>query len=284
VINADSEANAMKIEMPCGRGTVEFAIPAGLEEKVTLWASRASGIIGKPHEQLEQALANPMGVPPLEELAKGKKTACVVISDKTRPVPNKLILPPLLAKLEKAGIARDDITILIANGMHGPTIDDALIELLGPEIIAAYRIVNHDCQDKKMLRKVGEAGGWSIEVNRIYLDAELKILTGLIEPHPFAGYSGGGKSILPGISGLDTMRYMHSFNLLDQSSVAAARLEGNPFHQLVMQTAKTAGVDFVVNLLQDQERRLTGIFAGGPGTGISRRDQAGGKDLNHPLP
>jgi nickel-dependent lactate racemase len=178
-------------------------------------------------------------------------------------VPNQIILPPLLAGLERAGLKREHITILVANGMHPPTTGQALKELVGREIMDGYRIVNHDCRAQSELKEVVRIAEWPIEINRLYLEADLKILTGLIEPHPFAGYSGGGKAILPGIASLDTMRFMHSFALLDQNGVAADSLAGNPFHTYVKQAAHKAGVDLVVNVLQDQRRNLSGLFAGG---------------------
>ena len=253
----------MKIEMPLGRGVAKLEIPPALESKVTLWQSQGGEALPDPVQSLRQALAQPLGGPPLLELARGKKTACVVISDQTRPVPNRLILPPLLGTLQQAGLAREDITVLIATGMHEPTKGEALREMVGREIIGRYRIVNHDCRAKRDLQEVTQIEGWPIQVNRTYLEADLKILTGLIEPHPFAGYSGGGKSILPGISSFDTMRFMHSFDLLDQEAVGPASLAGNPFHTHVRQVARRVGVDFVVNALQDQQRRLIGLFAGG---------------------
>lgn len=135
-------------------------------------------------------MASPQSGPPLTELARGKKSACVVISDITRPVPNRLLLPPLLETLLAAGVPREGITLLIATGMHRPNLGTELEELLGPEIAAAWPVVNHDCRDDASLEVVDTIEGQPIAVNRRYLAAELKIVTGLIEPHPFAGYSG----------------------------------------------------------------------------------------------
>ena len=178
-------------------------------------------------------MASPLGVASLDQLAAKSRTACVVISDITRPAPNKLLLPPILDTLRVAGLGREDICILVATGMHGPTQGEALTELVGPEIAAGYDIVNHDCRADAELHEIMRIEGWPIRVNRRYLEADLKILTGLIEPHPFAGYSGGGKSVLPGIASFDSMRFMHSFALVDDPRVAAANLEDNPFQDYV---------------------------------------------------
>ncbi len=253
----------MIVELPCGRGGLELRVPSSMEDRVTVWRTKTREPLPDPVKAIQDALARPLGAPGLSELARGKKSACVVISDITRPAPNRLLLPPILKGLQEAGIGRENICILIATGMHDPTGGAALIELVGREIAQVYNIVNHDCHDDAGLREVTCIEGWPIKVNRRYLDAELKILTGLIEPHPFAGYSGGGKSILPGISSFDTMRFMHSFALLDDPKVAAARLAGNPFQAHVQEAARAAGVDLALNVVQDKQKRLAGVFAGG---------------------
>ena len=134
--------------------------------------------LADPQAATAQVLAEPIGTPPLAELAKGRDNACVVMSDITRPVPNKVILPPLLKTLEESGIARDKITILIATGMHRPNEGAELESMVGPEIMDNYRIVNHFCRKEEDLRYVTEIDGAPIEINHHYLDADLKILTG----------------------------------------------------------------------------------------------------------
>jgi nickel-dependent lactate racemase len=195
-------------------------------------------------------------------LARGKKSACVVVSDITRPVPNRLILPPLLAAIERAGVPRREVTILIATGMHRPNTGDELEELLGREVAAGWRVVNHDCRDSAALEVVDTIQGAPMAINRLYLKAELKIVTGLIEPHPFAGFSGGAKSILPGLAGLASMKHMHSFAMVDDPRLASARLEGNPFQEQVQRVGRRAGLDFLLNVVIDRERRPVGVFAG----------------------
>ena len=156
------------------------------------------------------ALAAPIESPPLRQLAQGKGDAVIVVSDITRPVPNSLLLPPILAELEEAGIPRERIVILIATGMHRPNEGAEVERLLGREIAARSRVVNHLAKDDAAMTLVGEIGdGVPAYVNRHYVAAGLKILTGFIEPHMWAGYSGGRKSLLPGISSLRTLQYMH---------------------------------------------------------------------------
>jgi nickel-dependent lactate racemase len=215
-----------------------------------------------PRESVHEVLIDPIGVLPLVSLAKDRKNACVVISDVTRPVPNKIILPPILETLESAGIARQDITILIATGMHRPNLGKELEQVVGARIMADYRIVNHYCRKEEDLRKIAEIDGAPIEINKHYLDADLKILTGLIEPHMYAGYSGGRKSILPGISSYKTMTFMHSFAMIDHPGVTNCKLQGNPFHKAGEEVARLAGVDFIVNVVINKQRELVGVFAG----------------------
>ena len=215
-----------------------------------------------PEAAVYAALADPVGSPPLSDLARGRKNACVVISDFTRPVPNKVILPPLLKTLEDGGIERGRITILIATGMHRPNLGEELEYLVGREIMDNYPIVNHYCRRSEQYRKIDEIDGAPIEINNHYLDADLKILTGLIEPHFYAGYSGGRKAILPGISSLETMKFMHSFKMIDHPMVTNCVLEGNPFHEYGIRVTELAGADFILNVVINKERDIAGVFAG----------------------
>lgn len=252
----------MTIEIPCHREKVTLTFPETVNDRIRIINSvnQSAPVIGA--DAISAALAAPIGTCPLEQLARDKRSACIVISDITRPVPNKLILPPLLDTIEKAGIPRDSITLLIATGMHRPNLGDELIELVGAEIASNYHIVNHDCEDRATLRQVMTIDGHPIEVNQHYLDADLKILTGLIEPHPFAGFSGGGKSILPGISSFETMKFMHSFALVDHPDVATAKVDDNPFRLHVNSICEQAGVDFIVNVIVDHAKQPVHLFAG----------------------
>jgi nickel-dependent lactate racemase len=165
--------------------------------------------------------------------------------------------------MESHGIRRSDITILIATGMHRPCESRELLELLGEDLIQKYKVVNHRAEMPSTLDQIGfTLKGARIEVNRIYAQADLKILTGLIEPHFMAGYSGGRKSICPGIMGLDTFRYSHGIECLEHPRATNCVLDGNPFHEEAVEVAKVAGCDFILNVVLDEQRRLSGVFAG----------------------
>ncbi len=242
----------------------ETQIDLSLPDEVVILESSAVAPLPDPEGELRRALAEPIASPPLAEIARGRSNACIVISDITRPVPNQVLLPPLLQMLEEAGIPRDRIHILIATGMHRPNEGQELESMVGSWVMANYQITNHKCRDREHLRQVGTMDGGPIELNTTYLDADLKILTGLIEPHMYAGYSGGRKSLLPGIASLETLRYMHSFAMIAHPGVTNCKLEGNPFHEAGEKVMAMAGADFLVNVVINKQRQITGIFAGHP--------------------
>ena len=250
--------NDLNARLLCGERTVDLQLP----ESVAILEMKPLDRLPDPESAVYSALAGPIGSPPLTEIAKGKRNACVVISDFTRPVPNRIILPPLLKTLEESGINRDEITILIATGMHRPNLGDELKYLVGREIMNNYTIVNHYCRKPEAYRKVDEIEGAPIEINNRYLDADLKILTGLIEPHFYAGFSGGRKSILPGISSFETMKFMHSYKMIDHPKVTNCILEGNPFHEYGIRVSELARPDFILNVVINRKREIAGVFAG----------------------
>ncbi len=212
---------------------------------------------------LQQKLANPTGTPSLLELAKGRKDACIVICDITRPVPNELILTQLTATLEEAGIPREKILILIATGLHRPNEGEELTELVGPEIAAKYRVENHHGKILDEHTFLGDSPrGVPAWIDSRYVNADLKITTGLIEPHLMAGYSGGRKLICPGIAALETVKIWHGPAFLEHPKADCGFLEGNPVHEENTAIAKMAGCDFIVNVTLDKNRQVTSIVAG----------------------
>jgi len=248
----------MKTNLLCGKESVTIDLP----DNALFIKNKPAVNIKDPATAVLDALNKPIGTQPLAEIARGRKNACIVISDVTRPVPNQVILPPLLETIENSGIPREKITILIATGMHRPNLGAELEGMVGRRIMDNYRIVNHYCQKSEELREIAKIDGAPIEINTHYLDADLKILTGLIEPHFYAGFSGSRKSILPGISSFETMKFMHSFRVIDQLQEANCRLENNIFHDYAMRVTELAGVDFILNVVINQERQLAGVFGG----------------------
>ncbi len=248
----------MRVGLLCGQKTVDLELP----DSVLLLEMKKAKALEDPAGAVRHALSHPIQSPPLRDIASGKKNACVVISDITRPVPNRILLPPVLETLEVCGIKKENVTILIATGMHRPNLGQELEGMIGREIADQYPIVNHYCRKPEEYRRIDEIDGAPIEINRHYLDADLKILTGLIEPHFYAGYSGGRKAILPGISSFETMKFMHSFKMIDHPKVTNCVLDGNPFHEYGLRITERAGADFIVNVVINKERQIAGVFAG----------------------
>ena len=251
----------MKVEMRYGTGILPIEIPDKNVAKV-LEISESSPL---PDEvrAVREAIAHPIASQPLAEIGKGRASACIVISDITRPVPNKVILPPMLEVLEQTGIPREKITILIATGIHRPNDAEELETMVGSDIMKTYRIVNHFSQKPETHAYLGKTqNGTPVHIDKTYLEADLKITTGLIEPHLMAGYSGGRKAICPGIASVETMKVMHGPELMEHPKSAVGILEGNPFHIEATEIALMAGADFNLNVAIDKQRRITGVFAG----------------------
>ena len=251
----------MKVEMRYGTGILPIEIPDKNVAKVL----EISESMPLPDEirAVREAIAQPIASQPLAEIGKGRASACIVISDITRPVPNKVILPPMLETLEQTGIPREKITILIATGIHRPNDAEELETMVGSDIMKTYRIVNHFSQKPETHAYLGKTqNGTPVHIDKTYLEADLKITTGLIEPHLMAGYSGGRKAICPGIASVETMKVMHGPELMEHPKSAVGILEGNPFHIEATEIALMAGADFNLNVAIDKQRRITGVFAG----------------------
>jgi nickel-dependent lactate racemase len=187
----------------------------------------------------------------------------VVVCDITRPVPNKLILPPVLRTLEAAGIPRAGITVLVATGLHRPNEGAELVELVGEFVATNYRCENHRGKERDEHEYLGTTpNGVPAWIDRRYTRAELKITTGLIEPHLMAGYSGGRKLVCPGIAGLETVRVWHGPRFLEHPNADCGVVEGNPVHEENTRIALMAGCDFIVNVCIDGARRVTWLGAG----------------------
>lgn len=249
----------MKITMDYGTEGLEIELP----KSATVLGMCDTPALNTVDRAIEKSLLEPIESPSLRELARGAKDACVVISDITRPVPNKIILPPILRILEQEGIAREDIVLLIATGLHRPNEGEELRSLVGSEIAQKYRVINHRAKEKETLTYIGDtSGGAPVWINSVYLQADLKIATSLIEPHLMAGYSGGRKAICPGLMGVETMKVLHGPKLLASPKCVEGEIKDNPFHHEALAVAKRARVDFTLNVSMNERREITGVFAG----------------------
>ena len=251
----------MRLQFPYGRKTLSLDIP---DERVRGVLSSGlerydSGM--EPSVLMERALANPVGSPPLSELARGKRNIVLLASDHTRPVPSRVLVPPMLRELRR-GNPDAEITILIATGCHrGPTKAE-LSDKFGAELVAQEHIVVHDC-DKSEFVNVGTLpGGGDCFLNRLVIDADLVVAEGFIEPHFFAGYSGSRKSVLPGVASRQTVLANHRAELIASPAARTGILEGNPIHADMVWAARKAGLAFIVNAVINAEKEPVYIAAG----------------------
>ena len=216
-----------------------------------------------PSSRIESCLREPIGTEPLAELAHRRKDACVVICDVTRPVPNAVLLPPILATLEAGGIARENILVLVATGMHRPNVGDELKQMVGESVFNNYRIENHDGRELSDHIHLGQTPrGVPAWIDRRYVEAGLKITTGLIEPHFMAGFSGGRKVICPGVAAFETIKLWHGPPLIEHPNARTGCLDGNPIHEDNTRIARMAGCDFIVNVVVNARRQILHVVAG----------------------
>jgi len=251
----------MRVQLDYGKTGLEVELPD--DRLAGLLQTRDAEPLEDPQTAIREAIKNPTGAPPLAELARGKQTACIVVCDITRPVPNKMILPELLSTIEQAGVPREGITILVATGLHRPNEGEELVELVGAEVAENYRCENHHGKVLDEHTYLGTTDkGVPAWIDTRYVEAELKITTGLIEPHLMAGYSGGRKLICPGIAALETVKIWHGPDFLEHPKADQGYLDGNPVHEENTRIAKMAGCDFIVNVTLDKQRQVTSMVAG----------------------
>ena len=251
----------MKFTLDYGRTGLDVEIPS--DRVVGPLAIKDVAPLVDPESHVARALENPIGTPGLASLAAGRKDACILICDITRPVPNQTILRPTLKVLREAGIPPERTLILVATGLHRPSTEAEKLEMLGPEIVAGYPVEDHFGTRLEEHTFVGTTArgipGW---IDRRYVKAHLKIATGLIEPHLMAGYSGGRKLICPGVAALETVKRWHGPELLEHPRADCGILDGNPVHEENTRIARMAGCDFIVNVTIDSRRRVTSVVAG----------------------
>ena len=223
-------------------------------------------------EEISNALNNPIGSPTLPEIiqSKGKPAAelsvCVTVSDITRPAPysgENGILRPLFKIIEETGVKRENIVIVIGNGMHRPSTEEERIQMYGQDVVDNYRIEDHDCEDMSSLVLAAQTKrGTDVHLNQIFYNADVKIITGLVESHFMAGVSGGRKEVCPALVNTKTIQKFHSVDFLEDPKATNLILDGNPCHEESLEVAETVGVDFMISTTLDNNLCITGVFAG----------------------
>ena len=248
----------MEIDLSFGHSGLQLTLPDDLDttviRKPSIPVSKSAADI------IDSALASPLGAEPLEALAKGASSACILICDITRPVPNGLFLRPLIERLVAGGVPKTGITVLVATGLHRPNLDAELDELLGdPWVLQNVRVENHYARDDQSCVALGTTAAHQVPVglNRIFVDADIKIATGLVEPHFMAGYSGGRKVIAPGVAHHETIRTFHSARFMENPLATSCNLEGNPLHDTQLEIVRMLnGPVLALNTVLDEHRNL----------------------------
>ena len=251
----------MKIELPYGKGHIHAEIP---DDRIAgVIHSRLDGRITElsQEELVKQSLENPIGSPRLKELARAAHTIVIICIDHTRPVPSKVIIPQMLKEIRE-GNPLADITLLIATGCHRETTREELAEKFGEEIVSNEKILVHDCLTGPFVSLGTLPSGGELRINETAAKADLLIAEGFIEPHFFAGYSGGRKSVLPGVAAAQTVWGNHCSKLIADPNSRCGILSGNPIHEDMAAAAGMANLKFIVNVVINSKKEVIGSFAG----------------------
>jgi nickel-dependent lactate racemase len=253
----------MNIQVAFGKHGLSLELPEGPDYHVVKVHSAPP--LADVEKALGAALDAPVAGPPLMELARGKKTAAISVCDITRPAPNSITLPLLLDRLHRAGIAPDDVTLCIATGLHRGATEDELRTILGPRIAASYTIANHDARDRELHRFVGTTQqGTPVYIDERFMAADLHITLGFIEQHLMLGFSGGRKLVAPGLAAQETIKVIHSPRFMRERQATEGSIRDNPLHAELLEVARMARHDFMLDVTLTQAREISGVFAGEP--------------------
>jgi len=254
---------SLSIRLAYGKGFLDLSLDEKHFDVTTLIPGNHAGL-DMPRERFRERASHPTDALPLADLAaqKGKSSSkvVIVISDHTRPVPDHLLVPWIV---EYIGAKDGNVTILVGTGSHRPPSNDELLRMLGRENLSRFRVLCHDCTDSSQLVSVGKTKCSGIcRLNRAYWEADIRIATGFIEPHFFAGFSGGAKAIMPGIAGLETIRHFHRAQLIAHLGVTWGETANNPLLNLAREVVSFLPPDFIVNVSLNHQKEITEIFIG----------------------
>jgi nickel-dependent lactate racemase len=247
--------------VPYSKTQIEFDLPPGMRGTVVV--SRQVEPIADVPAAIAAAVAQPIGTPPLRELAHAGDKICIVFTDITRASPDHLLVPALLKELEAAGVRDQDITLLCGIGMHRPSTPEEKIVKLGKDIVARYRVIDNEPRNPAALVDLGVTpGGVPVTAHRAAVEADLLIATGIVEPHQYAGYSGGRKTLAVGAAGEGLIAHTHGPAFVDHPGTRIGRIAGNPFHEAVTEAARRARLRFILNVVLDDDKRILKVAAG----------------------
>ncbi|MDQ6662937.1 MAG: nickel-dependent lactate racemase, partial [Acidobacteriota bacterium] len=259
----------MRVHFAFGKMGLDLDLPDGYNYQ--LLEARSAVPLANESAAIRQALDHPIDCRPLTDLARGKSSVAISVCDITRPAPNRVVLPPLLERLHAAGIARENITILIATGLHRPATPAEIDEIVGRDIASAYPVVNHNARELSQHRYLGAtASGTPVYIDERFVSADLHITLGFIEPHLMLGYSGGRKLIAPGLAAQETIKVLHSPRFMREPRSIEGSIEDNPLHRELLEISRMARHDFLVDVAlapgvsSTGTRHIAAVFAGNP--------------------
>jgi len=252
----------LEIELPYGKGALKLYTDI---RNVNIVVSKTKNPLENLKERLRESLENPIGSPPLRELCERARRITILIPDKTRAFPSRSILPLVLELIEKTNPVAQ-VSILVATGLHQPHSKNEILELVGKDVYENYEVFSHDAEDKDLLIDIGKRTSYGTPVvfNRKIVEADVVVGLGLIEPHFFAGHSGGRKSILPGVAGKMAIYVNHGYKMIAHPNSRYGILKSNPIHEDMVEFMKLSKLDFIVNVTINKEKKITGIFCGDP--------------------
>jgi nickel-dependent lactate racemase len=231
----------------------------------TVVASRDVDPVADVQAAIAKALLHPLGSQPLMQMASPGDRVCIVFTDITRVSPDHLLVPALLRELERAGVRDEDVTLLCGIGMHRPSTHQERVEKLGADVVGRYRVIDNEPQNPHALVDLGiTEGGVPVSAHRAAVEADLLIASGLVEPHQYAGYSGGRKTVAVGAAGEPLIAHTHGPAFVDHPDTRLGRIQGNPFHEAVTEAAHRAGLRFILNVVLDEHKRILKVVAGAP--------------------
>jgi nickel-dependent lactate racemase len=249
-----------RLELPYGHETISVCVPS--DKLAATLVPRPLAPVPDPAKALREALANPVSGSRLRDMASGVDRVAIGIEDATRPVPSSLLLEAVILELEAAGIAPQQISVIVATGLHRPMTEDELVVALG-RWFGVVRHENHNAEDPQRLARLGTTSlGTEISVNRSFMEADLKITTGDVEYHQFCGYGGGAKCVYPGLADAAAIRANHS--RMDLPGTGPGAIDGNPVRQEIDEVGRMAGVNFNLSVAMDADHRIVAISAGDP--------------------
>ena len=270
-------------KLPYGNTELEFNLLPGMHG--TLIHSRPMSPLVDVPAAVANAFAQPINSAPLRKLARKGDTACIVFTDITRACPDHLLIPPMLRELHEAGVRSEDITLLCGTGLHRPSNYEEKIAKLGADVVENYRVVDNTPQDPANYTDLGGANSEiPFSVNKCAREADLLISTGIVEPHQYAGYSGGRKTLAIGAAGEEMIAHTHSPAMVDHPGTRLGKIEGNPFHEAITESAKRAGLRFILNAVLDEKTRPVAIYAGEPEAAFAQLVAIAQKLYTAPVP